>query len=203
MKGALVTLLVVLLLGSGLFLWWRDSAPAPSSEAGPQPTAAADVDAAASAEEKLSRLALDLEEAWLTPEEVTALLRHRPEVLSFGALENPQVEMNADTLRVRGNVLVEELPSLPELDAFRPLLPDTASLDVAGRLLATTSGVSYLEITSMEIARMPIPERFYPLVLERLSSGAGGERPPGTLAIPLPSSVGTARVEGGMLVLTP
>lgn len=203
MRGALSTLLLVLLIGGGLFLWWQREAGPDGGPGEPTATPEQTADAVRSAEEKLSRLALDLEEAWLSAEEVNALLEHRPEVFSFGVLDNPRVEMGGDTLRVQGAVLVEELPSLPELDSFRPLLPDTASFDIEGRLLATTTGVSYLEIGSLEIARMPIPERFYAIVLNGLRKDGDSAVPPDALELPLPAAVGSARVEAGMLVLTP
>lgn len=197
-RGIALLVLLLLITGIGLFVWQRDE-----PESVERVVVGVGPEAAEVAEEKLSRLALDLEEAWLTPIELTSLLRYRSESWGIGGFQNPEVELSGDTIRLRGGVAVDELPSDPELDAFRFLLPDTALIELEGRLRITGGGSSYLEVSALQVAGMPIPASFYPLIIDRLSRDSTDTLPPNGFALPLPPAVGSARVEDGILILTP
>jgi hypothetical protein len=200
MSRVLVFLLAaVVVVGAVLAMRGREP---PGVEVEPTAVGTYTPEAAADAEAKLSNLHLSLEEARLSGEELTSLLRYRPEVWSLGPVIHPEVRISGDTLRLNGAILTAEIPSDPQLDAIRSLLPDTATVDVTGTVRPNSTGSVMLQVYSVEVAGMPIPARYHPMILERL--GPTTVDPDGaTLVLPLPGPLGTARVEAGELILVP
>ena len=160
-------------------------------------------EAAALAEEKIQRLRDDGEPARLSEVELSSLLRYRSPVWLSERVHDPSVAMAGDTFRVSGKIATGELPSHPDLDRVRILLPDSSEVDVVGQVAGLPSGRVALEIQRVEFAGIPIPERYYPDVLQRFGRQDEPGLDPNALAIPLPQGVGGARVEGGYLILTP
>jgi hypothetical protein len=201
MLRALIVLLVLLAaIVAGLLLIGGPGSPGEPSGGGPTDVSAA---AAASAEDKLERLRSEGVEARLSGAELTSLFLYRPHAWPIGTITPPRVWMSGDTLRLSAAVPTERMPSLPEIDAIRFFLPDTARVDVAGTLRSLGPRAVALEVASLEVAGMPIPARFHPLILDRLG---GEDRPePGSaiFVLPLPAGIRTARVEAGELILTP
>lgn len=177
----LVLALIAGLLASALGLWPGELEP--SGEVSPE--------AAASAETKLESLG-EGETVSLTAAELTSLFTYRPEVWSIRPVHSPVVEMKGDTVRLKGRVPSNEIPSEIEMGPLRSLLPDTTSLDVAGTVQSRGDGTIVLEVGSVEVEGMPIPERFYSQLLQS-----------DVLTLPLPAGVSAARVEDGELILTP
>lgn len=194
-----VLALIVALLGAG---WWfrddllrlvgRESEPV---EVSPE--------AAAIAQEKIGRLRSAGETARLSSIEVSSLLRYGGPALLTGRVHDPSVEFLSDSVRVSGTIATRDLPSHPELDRIRPLLPDSSEVAISGTLAELPSGRVAVEIDQVTFAGIPIPERYYPDVLERF----GRQDEPGlgdaAIAVSLPQGVGGARVESGYLILTP
>lgn len=160
-------------------------------------------EAAAAAEGKLERLRSDGETARLSGIELSSLLRYRSSSWFTSRVHEPSVALAGDTIRVSGTIATSELPSHPDLDRVRVLLPDSSQVDVMGRVGALPSGRASLDIERVEFAGIPIPERYYPEVLERFGRRHEEGLGPNALAIPLPEGVGAVRAEGGYLVLTP
>jgi hypothetical protein len=195
--GGLVFLLA--LLGAG---WWfrddilrlvgREREPV---EVSPE--------AAAIAEEKIERLRTEGDTARLSSVEVSSLLRYRGPAWLSQRVHEPDVRFASDTVRVGGTIATSELPSHPELDRVRVLLPDSSRVDIAGGLTALPSGRMAMEIGEVKFAGIPIPVRYYPDVLQRFGRQDEPGLAPTAIAVPLPDGVGGARVEGGYLVLTP
>lgn len=192
-------LLLVLVAAAGLGWWFRDSLPflqqREATEVSPE--------AAAMAEAKLERLRSEQEPVSLSGIELSSLLRYRGDPWTRDLVQSPAIEMSGDTLRLSGTVATERLPAHPELDRVRGLLPDSARVEVTGGVTSSVAGRSVLDVHTVEFAGIPIPERFYPAILERLGGARGPGVPPTAMALPLPPGVGSARVEGGLLVLTP
>ncbi|MEX2570592.1 MAG: hypothetical protein WD737_04755 [Gemmatimonadota bacterium] len=160
-------------------------------------------EAAASAAAKLARLGSEGEEVRLNGVEITSLIRHRPALFTLGTLIEPEVQIRSDTLHLTGSVATDELPAEADLGSIRQLLPDTTSVYVAGTIHALEGGATILQIASLEVAGIPIPDRYYPMILERLGRPDDGSLPPGSVALPLPAAVRAARLEDGFLHLTP
>lgn len=191
--------MVVALLGAG---WWfrddilrlvgREEEPV---EVSPE--------AAAIAQEKIDRLRSGGETARLSSIEVSSLIRYRGPAWLTSRVHEPRVEFAGDSVRVSGTIATSELPSHPELDRVRVLLPDSSQVAISGALTELPSGRVAVAIDEVTFAGIPIPERYYPDVLERF----GRQDEPGlgeaAIAVSLPQGVGGARVEGGYLILTP
>lgn len=160
-------------------------------------------EAALSAEAKLNRLRANGEEARLSGVELSSLIRYRAPVWAVSGVEEPDVEMHGDTLVLSGTVATERLPSHPELDRVRGLLPESSRIEITGQVRPLDSGRAALSIHQVQFAGIPIPSRYYPDVLRRI----GREEEPGleatALALRLPEGVSSARVQGGHLILSP
>jgi hypothetical protein len=102
-----------------------------------------------------------------------------------------------------GSVPTDRLPSHPQLEQVRPLLPDTSRFQIVGHVRPLGEGRAALEVAEVEFAGLPVPERFFPELLRRI----GRRDEPGlaetALAVSLPQGVGSARVERGLLILSP
>jgi hypothetical protein len=160
-------------------------------------------EAAAIAEEKIQRLRAEGDTARLSSIEASSLLRFRGPAWLTQRVHEAGVEFDSDTVRVSGTIATSELPSHPELDRVRVLLPDSSRVQISGLIAPLPSGRMAMEIDEVTFAGVPIPARYYPDVLARF----GREDEPGlaesAIAVPLPEGVGGARVENGSLVLTP
>ncbi len=200
--GGLLAGLVLVLLLAGGWLFFRDDVARLLGGGRPEATAVSQ-EAATQAEEKLARLAQDGETVRLNDVEFTSLMRYRLRDRIPGDLESPAVSFRGDTVRLMARVPSDRLPDVPELGAARSFLPDTADVDVVGRLAPLQNGRAAFEVQRITFAGIPVPDRFYPQALERM----GRRDEPGLSAsaypFALPNGVGAARVEGGELVLTP
>ena len=196
--GIAAGVIVVALLAAGVWVlrgglgWGAPAEPVEVSE-----------EAAEIAAEKLERLREEDEPVSLSAVELSSLMRYRAPAWAAGTLHEPGVHMRGDTLVFTGTVATAQLPSHPELDQVRGFLPDSAGVEVAGRLRPLEGGRTALEIDAVELAGLPVPARFYGQVLSR----AGRRDEPGlaanAIALPLPPGARSARVADGRLVLTP
>jgi hypothetical protein len=201
LPGCLAVLVLVAVVG-GVLAWafygdlvWRDGSAFEAVSVSPE--------AAAQAEEKLNRLRSAGDTARLNEVELTSLLRYRAEASYPDLLNEPSVGMTGDTMRVAARVPSERLPPLPELERIRLFLPDTARIELQGRLLPADGRRAAIEVDRVSFAGIPIPPRFYPDVLGRLGRRDEDGLPQNAIAFPLPEGVGSARVEDGFLILTP
>ena len=200
--GGLVAGLLIVLLLAGGWLFFRDDVARLLGGGRPEATAVSP-EAAAQAEEKLASLANDGETVRLNDVEFTSLMRYRLRDRIPGDLYAPAVAFRGDTVRLMARVPSDRLPDVPELGAARAFLPDTADVDVVGKLAALENGRAAFEVERITFAGIPVPERLYPVALERMGRRDEPGLAPSAYAFALPNGVGTARVEGGELVLTP
>jgi hypothetical protein len=195
---ALVVLLAIALVGAGAWLL-RDHIP---GLGGGEPVEVSP-EAAASAQAKLDRLRDDGDTVRLNDVEVTSYLRYRLDGPMGGLLHEPEVRIADGRLRVTGRFPTEQLPEAPELNRARGFLPDTADVDVSGRVRTLADGRGALLLESASFARIPIPREMYGRVFERL----GRAEEPGVareeFPFALPPGVGGVTVQGDHLVLTP
>lgn len=194
-RAALVALLVLAAGLGGLAWWLRGGEEAEPVEISPE--------AAEVAEEKLERLRTEGEEVALSAVELSSLLRYRAPVWATNTVGEPAVALSGDTVVVSGIVPTDRLPSHPELDRVRALLPDSSRFEIVGHVRPLDSGRAALEVAEVEFAGLPIPARYYPDVLRRIGRQDEPGLSPTALAVRLPEGVGSARVEDGRLILTP
>ncbi len=167
------------------------------------PTAQSSATAAESADEKLRLLLEEGEEIRLTPEEAASLFDAQLSGWIPPAFRRPGLGIGGDTLFLHAAVPTEHLPATSELDGIRRLLPDTAQVEIAGHLGPLEAGSAAFDVVRIRIARIPVPARYYPALLDQLGRTADERLGPSSVAMPLPHPMRSARVEAGRLVLTP
>ncbi len=193
--GALGALLLLAVIGVGAWrLGYLRSGPPVATEVSPA--------AAAQAEAKYRELVEGGRPVRLNEVELTSALRYRLRDRLPGDLYDPAVALRGDTVTLSGRVPADRLPLVPALDRVRAFLPDTASIDVTGAL-AGGAGSAYFDVREVRFAGVPIPARYYPQALRGLGRRDEPGLPATAFGFRLPDGVGSARVEGGQLVLKP
>lgn len=192
----------LLIVGLAVAGWWFREDILTLLDRDPAPTEISPATAAV-AEEKLARLREGRSAATLSGIEVTSLLRFSGPPELNPLLVDPEVAFHADTVRMAARVATDRLPTPPELESVRMLLPDTARVEVVGTLIPLQPGSVAVRLEQASFAGIPIPERYYPGVLEQLGRRTGVRAEGRTLVVPLPEGVGAARVFDGFLILTP
>lgn len=189
---------LLLLLVAGW--WFRDAI---FSLAGPGEPVEVSEEAADIAESKLMRLIDDGEEIRLSEVEVSSLLRYRSQGLVEGTVQEPMVQLEGDTLVLTGTVATDSLPSHPELNTLKPLLPERAPVEVSGTMQQLERGRAAFEVIDVEFAGLPVPDRYYPEMLQKVGRRDEPNLGEHAIAIRLPPGVGSARIEAGYLILSP
>jgi hypothetical protein len=199
----LLGLIVLLALLAGGFYFFRDRIPIVGGGGRASASVTVSEAAADQAEAKLERLRGGGETVRLSDVEFTSYLRYRFQDQLVGQIETPVVDFAGDTVRLSGRFPTDRLPDTREVRAVRYLLPDTADVQVQGKLRTLRPGRAALRVERASFARVTVPDNVYPDILR----SAGRQDEPGLEAdeypFPLPPGVGTARVEGGELVLGP
>jgi hypothetical protein len=195
---ALVGLIAILFAG-----WkFRDRIPGPWQHRQAEVTEVSQA-AAESAEAKLARMRSSRDTVHLSSVEFTSYLRYRFHDQLANQLDAPSVQFTGDTLTLKGRFPTDRLPDTRDLRAVRDFLPDTADVRLRGQLRTLGPGRAALRIENVSFARVPVPHDVYPDALKRLGRrdepGLGADEYP----FRLPPGVGSARVEGGELVLAP
>lgn len=202
-RGGVLGTLVVLALVLGAGWYFRDRIAGMLGRRGDEVATTVSPESAALAEEKLKRMQEDGDTVRLSDAELTSLVRYRFRDRIPGDIYAPAVAFRGDTVRMKGKVPSDRLPDVPELGRVRAFLPDTADVDIIGRLQPREQGRAAFQVERIVFAGIPIPPRFYPRALEQM----GRRDEPGLAAnaypFKLPAGVGSARVEGGYLVLSP
>lgn len=194
-----IGVLLLLVLVGGAAWWFRDLLPF----GGTGESVEISQEAAQSAEDKLVRMQEHDETARLSSAELTSLLRFRSPSWASNSVGDPEVRMRGDTLHLSGTIPTDRIPQHPDLDRVRGLLPDSAKVEVEGHMRTLDGGRAALELRQVSFAGIPIPERYYPTMLERLGRHDEVGLSPSEMALPLPPGVSDARIEGGYLILIP
>lgn len=198
-------LLALIGLGTLLFLGYkyRDQIPGPWQHRAAEEMQVSE-SAARSAEEKLSRMRSRGDTVHLSAVEFTSYLRYRFREQFTDQLEAPTVQFNGDTLTLNGRFPTDRIPDSPDARAVREFLPDTADVRVRGQLRSLGPGRGAVRIQSVSVAKVPVPRGVYIDAIRRVP---GATRDPSLSSdeypFALPPGVGSARVEGGELVLGP
>lgn len=161
-------------------------------------------EAAQSADRKLARMRSSGDTVHLSSVEFTSYLRYRFKDQFTDQLEAPTVQFAGDTLTLNGRFPTDRLPDTRDVSALRDFLPDTADVKVRGQLRTLGPGRGAIRVENVSVAKVPVPRDVYINALKRVGGG-GAEPGLGRDEYPfrLPPGVGSARVEGGELVLGP
>jgi hypothetical protein len=196
-------LLALIGLGTLLFLGYkfRDRIPGPWNHA--TETMQVSEQAAQSAEEKLARMRSSRDTVHLSSVEFTSYLRYRFQDQFTDQLDAPTVQFTGDTLTLNGRLPTDRLPDTRDVRAIRDFLPDTADVRVRGQLRALGPGRAAIRIDNVSVAKVPVPRDVYINAIKRAGVANDPSAGPGEYPFRLPPGVGSARVEGGELVLGP
>ncbi len=134
--------------------------------------------------------------------ELTSVVRYALPGLLPPGIVAPEVTLADGKVELAARVAVEDFPALPDLKQVTELLPDTVLVQIRGSLVPFDQNHLALVVDRVRIARVPLPRRLVPQVLDGLGrrkhSGAGED----ALSIPLPDGLDAAFVERDSLVLT-
>ncbi len=204
-RGAagVLALLLLVLIGVGTLAWLFRGDIVRWMNRGEYAVTGVSPEAAAQAEAKLDRLRTQGDTVRLSSIELASLARYRYSGWIPGTLREPTLSLAGDSLLVAGMVPTDELPAVAQLEQVRGFLPDTAHVEVSGRLLPVAPGQAAIEVGQISVSRVPIPRRLYPDLVRRIGGGEAAGLPPSAIAFGLPEGVGSARVENGFLVLAP
>jgi hypothetical protein len=159
---------------------------------------------AAAARDRLERLgSTGADRAALSHAELQSLLTWEYPQLLPGFVHEPRIEISRDQLRLSARLPAERIPRLEDLRELAVLLPDTTDVTLTARLLPLGEGRAALAIEGIQVARVPIPRRLLPAVLDRLGRRAEPGLPADAVAVPLPPGVASAYLRGDSLILLP
>lgn len=134
--------------------------------------------------------------------EITSVLRFAlPGLLPTGVGE-PRVRIENGRIRVDARVAREAFPRLPDLGAVVGMLPDTVPLALEATLAPAGAERAHLVVHSVEVSRIPVPDRFIPPILAALGRQDRTGVPPDAMLVPLPSGLASAHLQRDSLVLT-
>lgn len=196
-------LLALIGLGTLLFLGYkfRDRIPGPWHRA--EQTMQVSEAAAQSAEQKLARMRSRRDTVHLSDVEFTSYIRYRFRDQFTDQLDAPTVQFAGDTLTLNGRLPTDRLPDTRDVRAIRDFLPDTADVRVRGQLRSLSPGRGAIRIDNVSVAKVPVPRDVYITALRRAGGGAEPGLGRDEYPFALPPGVGSAKVEGGELILAP
>jgi hypothetical protein len=166
-------------------------------------TVASSPEAAESGAAKLERLQLDMEEIWLSGEELTSLFAQRTDLWDLGMVTPPEIRIEGDKLSIRASVDPARLPEIRGLEEIRRILPSDVGVAVAGTIDALSGADALVQITDAEVAGITIPTAILPSIIGLLDLPGGSDVPNGAFLLPLPRGANHARVADDHLILGP
>jgi hypothetical protein len=160
------------------------------------------IELAEGAERKLAALAgrSAPEQVVLSEVELQSLVRYRLADALPPFLDSPRVQLEGDRIRVHVRVATDRFPRVPEFREIMGFLPDTTEVAARAQLIPLGRGRIGLAVDEVAAARIPLPKRFIPMVLDRLGRTEEPGLPPDAVAVPLPQGAAGAYVRGGSLV---
>ncbi len=133
--------------------------------------------------------------------ELSSVVRYAlPGIIPPG-VDQPSVELREGKVLLSARVARGAFPDLPAADEIGSLLPDTVDIRLRGALVPFGAGYSALHVERVEAERIPLPGRIIPGILSALGRKGRDGLPAESMAIPLPSGLDRAFVEGDRLVL--
>lgn len=195
--------LVLVLLVLAVAWWFRhDLAEVWRSAGGDTAEVAPSPELADRADGKLEDLASGRNgRAVLSEVEIQSLLEYRYRDLFPSFVHAPQVSIESGRLRLEARVPTSDLGPLPGIEHAQTLLPDTAEVSVLASVLPLDAGRVALAIEEVTAARIPVPSRIVPGLLERIGRVPEPTLPEDALALRLPPGAHTAYVRGDSLFL--
>ena len=144
----------------------------------------------------------EVEEVSFTTVELQSVLEHALSDHLPEGTEGASVRLEEGELRLGMRVALSHLPSIPELERVRAILPDPVPIELRGALLTVEDGEAVFLVRRIDAAGIPLPRAMYAGILHSLDPTERGELPPEALRVPLPTGVRSAYIDGDRLVVT-
>ena len=133
--------------------------------------------------------------------ELSSVVRYAlPGILPQGVTE-PVVDLLGERLALSARVATAAFPDLPALDPLVGMLPDTVVVRLAGVLTQFGKESLAFRMDEIEVARIPLPDRLVPEILEAFGRSHRGDLPPNALHVPLPGGLDSVYVLRDSLML--
>lgn len=136
----------------------------------------------------------------LTQPELQSLLKYRWKTFLPDYVTRPDVQLNAGRIRLQASVPTERFRQLRELRDVLSFLPDTAELAATGQFVPLVQGRVAFEVNEITAARIPLPQRLVPVILNNLGRRDEPGLAPNAVGVPLPRGATAAFVSGDSLV---
>jgi hypothetical protein len=133
--------------------------------------------------------------------ELSSVVRYAlPGIVPAGVSE-PTVDLDEGRVVLSARVATSAFPDLPALGEVIGVLPDTVGVVIRGGLEPYQPNFAALAVERVEAARIPLPSRMIPPILDALGRTPRDGLSPETMALPLPTGLARVFVEGDRLVL--
>ncbi len=136
----------------------------------------------------------------LTQPELQSLLKYRWTSFLPDYVVRPDVQLAAGRIRLQAAVPTERFRRLRELQDVLSFLPDTAELAATGQFIPLAPGRVALEVSEITAARIPVPQRLVPVILDNLGRRDEPGLAPNAVGLPLPRGATAVFVSGDSLV---
>jgi hypothetical protein len=133
--------------------------------------------------------------------ELSSVIRYALPGIVPPGVDEPTVDLDRGRVRLSARVAIAAFPRLPDLDQVVGILPDTVRVEMEGSLVPLDQGHLSLLVDRIEAARIPLPRRMIPRILEGLGQERRASLPDDALAVPLPDGLQAAFVQRDSLVL--
>jgi hypothetical protein len=133
---------------------------------------------------------------------VTSVLQYSLPGFVPQGITAPEVALRDGRVDVRARVAMEVFPDLPDLGGIVGILPDTLDVAFQASLTPFGNGKAALLVHRIEAARIPLPRRLIPQILDAMGRKDEPGLPLEAVAVPLPSGLGTAYILGDSLILS-
>ncbi len=138
----------------------------------------------------------------LDGEELTSVLRFSiPDLIPAGVAD-PEIALEDGRVRFRSRVALTAFPELPDLGPVLGILPDTLDVELEATLMPFADGEAALLVHRVEAARIPLPGRLIPEILDAMGKEPRPGLPPEALLFPLPRGMGSAYILTDSLIIS-
>ena len=116
------------------------------------------------------------------------------------AVSSPTARIENSEARL--GIGVSLLPSVPDIQWLRRLLPDEIRVEIVGTVAAAGEGEVMVVARRAMLAGVPIPFALMASLLDSMVAEDRGELPPNALRLRLPPGIRAAYIQGDRLILT-
>lgn len=118
------------------------------------------------------------------------------------SLDSVQAAIDAETVRVRALVELDDIRGLDALGPLSGLLNKSERIEFTGTLSVLRPGLGEFRVASVRVGDLPLPRAAIPRLLSRLDASVRPEGvAPDGIAITIPDYIGDVRVARGQVTL--